>query len=655
MPSPALSFAKPLFHLKHFPSKTLLLFLAFTIVQQINAIHLSSSISKDSKGLQPILENQRQLIKTKTIPLPPPLSSIPSPVLSFHQATPPPLFIDQDDKYSWHFPQVHDIIADVPASLSRHLSEKAQSVGNVSTLAGIAKVSGSTNGMGTNSQFATLFAVSISPDGLFALVTDSGNQLIRQITLSTASVSTLAGVAGVSGAANGIGTNSQFNGPVGICISPDGLFALMTDWKNHLIRHIILSTASVSTLAGVAGSIGATNGIGTNSQFRNPFGVSISPDGLFALICDSWNHLIRHIILSTASVSTLAGVARVSGATNGMGTNSRFNNPRGVSISPDGIFAFVADWYNHLIRHIILSTASVSTLAGVARVSGAANGMGTNSQFNASVGVSISPDGLFVLVTDRENHLIRQIILSTASVSTLAGVTRVSGAANGRGTNSQFNCPVGVSISRDGLFALIVDQCNYLIRQIILSTASPFSPPSASPTIPIVTVFSFGVKIGDEGMLSSGKAILVEYLRNKRGDLIPPHLSPHPSFSSVSGKMVPISGLVNAAEVSSASDPPLSSDSILIKWRPVSAVSGIGSWEPSNHTILSIPVGGVLVSWLVSLLSEEIKGFVVKSECDLCSCFLSFPHHCTLLSSLLLVPQIPCPPPISSTSLTIPL
>jgi hypothetical protein len=78
--------------------------------------------------------------------------------------------------------------------------------------------------------------------------------------------------------------------------------------------------------------------------------------------------------------------------------------------------------------------------------------------------------------------------------------------------------------------------------------------------------------------------------------------------------MLPISRIVNASRVSSNSDPRLSSDSILIKWRSVSAVLGIGSWEPSSHTILSIPAGGVLVSWLVSLLSEEIKGFIIKGE-----------------------------------------
>jgi hypothetical protein len=225
MPPAALSFFKPLFHLnKHFSPKTtgmgkLLLFLVFTnFVQQINAIHLSSSTSKNSKAFQPKLGNQRQLMETKTIPLPRALS-ISSPV-SFHRATPRLLFVDQDDKDSWHSPHAQEIFSDIPASSSRHLSEELQSVGSVLTLAGIARSAGATNGMGTNSRFNGPREVSISLDGLFALVADWNNHLIRQIILSTVSVSTLAGVAGSAGATNGIGTNSQFNFPRGVSISP---------------------------------------------------------------------------------------------------------------------------------------------------------------------------------------------------------------------------------------------------------------------------------------------------------------------------------------------------------------------------------------------------------------------------------------------------
>jgi hypothetical protein len=107
--------------------------------------------------------------------------------------------------------------------------------------------------------------------------------------------------------------------------------------------------------------------------------------------------------------------------------------------------------------------------------------------------------------------------------------------------------------------------------------------------------------------------------------------------------MIPISRVVNASLVSSASDPPLSSDSILIKWRPVTAAAGIGSWDNGggNHTIIMTPGGGgVLVSWLVSLLSEEIMGFILQGL----SVF-SFPPSLTLC-----LVQIPSPQPLASTS-----
>jgi hypothetical protein len=130
---------------------------------------------------------------------------------------------------------------------------------------------------------------------------------------------------GKAGSADGIGTNAQLN--IGyIRISPNGLFALYVDSISALIRKVDTSTASVTTLSG----------IGTNSKFYLPRGVSISPDNSYALVADSGNHLIRHIDLSSAFVSILAGVTS-SGYADGAGTNSKFNFPNGVAISPDNL------------------------------------------------------------------------------------------------------------------------------------------------------------------------------------------------------------------------------------------------------------------------------------------------------------------------------
>jgi DNA-binding beta-propeller fold protein YncE len=255
-------------------------------------------------------------------------------------------------------------------------------------------------------------------------------------------------------------------------------------------------------------------------QDNIPNGVVISPDGEYALVADGGNHLIRQIIISTASVLTLAGVAGSSGATNGIGTNSKLNGPFGVVISSDGAYALVSDASQRILK-IIISTASVSTFAGGAY--GLTNGMGSNAKFNTPYGLWISPDGVYALVADGGNHLIRQIILSTASVSTLAGGGG-SGSTNGIGTNAQFYYPVGVAISPNGLYALVVDSGNHMIRKLIPQLITPFPSvsPSALPSLtppptssPIVK-YGFGVLFGNSDFLRSGTALLVEYLSDVR-------------------------------------------------------------------------------------------------------------------------------------------
>jgi len=161
--------------------------------------------------------------------------------------------------------------------------------------------------------------------------------------------------------------------------------------------------------------------------------------------------------LSTV-VTTLAGGS--SGSANGTGTSARFYNP--IGITTDGTNLYVADYSNHLIRKIDISTGAVTTLAGTGS-SGSANGTGTSASFNDPYG--ITTDGTNLYVADKTNHLIRQIVISTGAVTTLAG-TGSDGSANGTGTSASFNSPSG--ITTDGTNLYVADTSNHLIRKIVL-------------------------------------------------------------------------------------------------------------------------------------------------------------------------------------------
>jgi DNA-binding beta-propeller fold protein YncE len=303
-------------------------------------------------------------------------------------------------------------------------------------------------------------SIAMSPFNEMVYITEEGTNDIRVVN-RTSSSSSLSGI--------------YISNLRSICVSnlsPE--WGLVTSW-NGIISQIYFETNSVVTLAGQSAQ-GMVNGQGTNTKFYNPYGIALSPDDSYALVADFNNHLIRKITMATASVETFAGRSGSSGTLAGVGTNARFYRPMGVAISPDGTFALVSNAGGHVINKIILTTAEISILAGAAGSSGSANGFGTNAKFFTPYGLAISPGGDFFVVSDRSNHQIRLIRISTSEVTTLAG-TGSAGNTSGAATSAQFNYPKGVAISSqaEGSYVLVADYYNSLIRKISL-THTPTTP-----------------------------------------------------------------------------------------------------------------------------------------------------------------------------------
>jgi len=187
----------------------------------------------------------------------------------------------------------------------------------------------------------------------------------------------------------------------------------VAEFGNHLIRKIVISTGAVTTVAGT-GSSGSANGTGTSASFAYP--IRITTDGTNLYVADSNNSLIRKIVISTGAVTTVAGTGS-SGSANGTGTSASFNYPQGITT--DGTNLYVADNSNHLIRQIVISTSVVTTVAGTADNSSSANGTGTSARFNYPTGSTT--DGTKLYVSALISHLIRKIVISTGAVTTLAG------------------------------------------------------------------------------------------------------------------------------------------------------------------------------------------------------------------------------------------
>ncbi|PWU19573.1 MAG: hypothetical protein C5B50_06315 [Verrucomicrobia bacterium] len=349
----------------------------------------------------------------------------------------------------------------------------------VTTLAGSAS-SGSGDGSGANARFYRPAAAAIDSSGN-AYIADSQNSTIRMVTPAGA-VSTLAGLAGAFGATDGPTNAARFSGPQGIAVDGSGNI-YVGDTLNHTIRKI--SGSLVTTLAGLAGTSGLSDGTGSNARFNYPQDVAVDVSGN-VYVADTGNHIIRKVT-SGGVVTTIAGYPGLygdaDGTSAGNGTNgARFYGPSGLVVDGSAN-VFVADTRNHAIRKIT-SGGVVSTLAGLPGSSGGADGTNNVARFNFPSAISLDVSGnLYVL--DSGNNTIRMITLSGTTnwvVTTIAGTAGLSGSADGTGSNARFFYPAGLAINNSGAFA-VADWGNNTIRAGISSSNS--APSVLTPPQPL--------------------------------------------------------------------------------------------------------------------------------------------------------------------------
>ena len=214
---------------------------------------------------------------------------------------------------------------------------------------------------------------------------------------------------------------------------------------------------AVTTFAG-AGYGGHNDDTGTAAVFRNP--KSITTDGTNLYVADYDNHKIRKIVISSKVVTTLAGSTY--GYDDGTGTDAKFHYPSGITT--DGTNLYVAESGTHQIRKIVISSKVVTKLAGY-RYSGDTDDTGEDARFNTPV--DLTTDGTNLYVTDNKNHTIRKVVISSGVVTTFAGTSGSSGSTDDTGNDARFKSPKG--ITTDGTNLYVVDG-NLTIRKIVISS-----------------------------------------------------------------------------------------------------------------------------------------------------------------------------------------
>ena len=316
---------------------------------------------------------------------------------------------------------------------------------------------GSSDGIGRTARFYYPNGVTVT--GTAVYVADTYNHTIRKITANGV-VTTFAGTTGVSGSADGTGSAAQFYFPYGVAADKAGNL-YVADSRNSTIRKIT-SAGVVTTLAGTAGATGSADGIGGAAQFFYPFAVAVDGSGT-VYVADTNNYTVRKIT-PAGVVTTLAGLAGNYGFTDGTGSDARFGNLFGIT-ADNGGNVYVADNSSFTIRKIT-PAGVVTTLAGTPGMSGSADGTGSAAQFYSPRGIAIdSAKNLYV--SDQNSQSIRKIT-PAGVVTTLGGVAGRYGIADGTGPSARFSTPAGIAVANSGIL-YVADSYNHEIRNGVLA------------------------------------------------------------------------------------------------------------------------------------------------------------------------------------------
>ena len=303
------------------------------------------------------------------------------------------------------FPQSTAITIDAAGNL--YVSDSsAQTIARITPANVVTLVAGFRNQTGTTDANGSLARFN-GPTGLFAAadgslsISDTANGTIRRIS-TNGTVTTLAGNTTGRGNTDGTGSAATFASPRSVGADSAGNL-YVADQLNHTIRKVTTGGV-VTTFAGSAGVSGSTDGTGSAARFNRPTGLVVDANGN-VFVSDTTNNTIRKIT-PAGVVTTIAGLAGVAGFTDGAGNLSLFNRPTGLAVDSAGNI-FIADTGNSTIRKLT-QAGVVTTVAGLPGIAGLRDGTGIDVLFNQPEALVVDAAGN-IFVADTGNAVIRKI------------------------------------------------------------------------------------------------------------------------------------------------------------------------------------------------------------------------------------------------------
>ncbi|MGE0126778.1 MAG: hypothetical protein AB7U82_01645 [Blastocatellales bacterium] len=306
------------------------------------------------------------------------------------------------------------------------------------------------------------FGLAVDASGAL-LVSDDEAHRVRRITPG-GSINAFAGNGALGASGDGAAAiNAAMNFPQDVVVDAAGN-AYISDSNNHRVRRVA-PDGVITTYAGTGvPDFGGDGGPAAQAKLISPSGLALDSAGNL-YIADSGNARVRKVTTSTGVITTVAGNGLIGfSGDNGQATQATFKQPFGVAVDKNGV-VYILDRIDSRIRRVA-TDGVITTIAGTGQP-------GYNGDDRPASGARINGGGLMTTDSDGNlyfadflNHRVRKITVSTGVITTIVGNgTPGTFGDGGEPGSSQIFLPTDVAIDGGGNI-YVADWGNYRIRKI---------------------------------------------------------------------------------------------------------------------------------------------------------------------------------------------
>jgi len=355
------------------------------------------------------------------------------------------------------------------SEFGNNVIRKVDTTNTINTVAGIQGTCGY-NGDGSP---ATSYKM-CNPAGLAAdssgnvYIADSTNCRVRQLAVSTSTISTVAGTGRCGYTFDGVlATQTRLNVPYGVALDGSGNLYI-SDTLNYRIREVSSATRVITTIAGngTKGYAG-DGGLATLAEISGiDQGVAVNSAGTTVTLADLGNSRVRQFTVG-GNINTVAGTGNPSYCGDGgPAISACLSSPEGLAATASGVIA-VADPGNNRIREFTVG-GNISTVAG----NGSASQPTLTNQVPPTSVVLNYPWGALedslgdIFASDQGNFMVRELLYSSNLVDFFAGTgVQGYGGDNGPATQALLNDIGGLAMDSSG-DVFVADTYNHLVREV---------------------------------------------------------------------------------------------------------------------------------------------------------------------------------------------